>query len=88
MDPKRDTPALMKKYVKYFNASARGLIIPDAQLREAAAGWGVGYEYVDEKDGEYQVNHTTGTYLVDRDGNRRVVWDYLQLTTNPQRVAQ
>ena len=88
VDPRRDTPALMKKYVKYFNASARGLIIPDTQLPKAAAGWGVGYQYVDEKDGEYQVNHTTGTYLVDRVGNRRLVWDYLQLTTNPQRVAQ
>lgn len=88
VDPKRDTPALMNAYVSYFSTSARGLIMPQAQLREAAAGWGVGYQYVDVKGGDYQVNHTTGTYLVDRDGHRRVVWDYSQVTTNPQRVAQ
>ncbi|MGM9319656.1 SCO family protein [Deinococcus aquaticus] len=88
VDPKRDTPALMNEYVTYFSASARGLIIPEAQLRQAAEGWGVGYQYVDVKGENYQVNHTTGTYLVDRAGNRRVVWDYTQLTTNPQRVAQ
>ncbi|GGL14523.1 SCO family protein [Deinococcus radiotolerans] len=88
VDPKRDTPALMNEYVTYFSARARGLIIPEERLRGAAAGWGVGYQYVDTPGGAYQVNHTTGTYLVDREGRRRVVWDYYQLTTNPQRVAQ
>ncbi|GGM58365.1 hypothetical protein GCM10008956_37480 [Deinococcus arenae] len=88
VDPKRDTPALMNEYVSYFSAGARGLILPEAALRAAAAGWGVGYQYVDVEGGEYQVNHTTGTYLVDRTGARRVVWDYSQVTTNPQRVAQ
>ena len=28
----------------------------------------------------YQVDHTTGVYLVDREGRRRVVWDSTQLT--------
>ena len=88
VDPKRDTPALMNEYVTYFNPSARGLIIPEEPLREAAAGWGVGYQYVPSAGGAYDVNHTTGTYLVDRAGHRRVVWDYSQVTTNPQRVAQ
>ncbi|MVN88920.1 redoxin domain-containing protein [Deinococcus sp. HMF7620] len=80
VDPKRDTPAELRTYVRYFSANARGLVIPASQLRDAAAAWGVGFEYsnVTAPD-RYDVNHTTGVYLVDREGQRRVVWDYTQL---------
>ncbi|MBZ9752882.1 SCO family protein [Deinococcus sp. HMF7604] len=80
VDPKRDTPAELRTYVRSFSANARGLVIPAAQLRQAAAAWGVGFEYsnVTAPD-RYDVNHTTGIYLVDREGQRRVVWDYTQL---------
>ena len=88
VDPKRDTISKLNEYVKYFNPYARGMIIPEPQLTEAAKAWGVGYQYVDAKGLDYQVNHTTGTYLVDADGNRRLVWDYSQVTTDTARVAQ
>ena len=88
VDPKRDTVSKLNEYVKYFNPHAKGMIIPEPQLTEAAKAWGVGYQYVDAKGLDYQVNHTTGTYLVDADGNRRLVWDYSQVTTDTARVAQ
>lgn len=89
VDPKRDTVSKLNEYVKYFNPQARGMIIPEPQLAEGAKAWGVGYQYVDVKGPlEYQVNHTTGVYLVHARGRLRLVWDYTQVTTNPERVAQ
>lgn len=88
VDPKRDTVDKLKEYVKYFNPQAKGMIIPEPQLTEAAKAWGVGYQYVDATGLDYQVNHTTGTYLVDARGNRRLVWDYSQVTSDPARIAQ
>ena len=89
VDPKRDTVSKLNEYVKYFNPQAKGMIIPEPQLSQAAKAWGVGYQYVDVKGlQDYQVNHTTGTYLVDREGKRRLVWDYTQVTSNPERLAQ
>lgn len=80
VDPKRDTPAEMGSYVRYFSPDARGLVIPQPQLRQMAAAWGIGFEYTNVKaPDQYDVNHTTGIYLVDPDGQRRVVWDYTQL---------
>ncbi|MFC6803650.1 SCO family protein [Deinococcus caeni] len=80
VDPGRDTPAELRSYVRYFSPDARGLVIPKTPLRQAAAAWGVGFEYSNVKAPDrYDVNHTTGVYLVDKEGNRRVVWDYTQL---------
>lgn len=87
VDPARDTAREMREYVRFFSSSARGLVIPEPQLRETAAAWGVGYEYTDITGPQtYQVNHTTGVYLVDPQGQQRVVWDISQLT-NTARIA-
>lgn len=88
VDPQRDTAAKLREYVRYFSSSARGLVIPEPQLTRAAADWGVGYQY-SEVNGprEYQVSHTTGIYLVDASGMRRVVWDYTQLNELDRMVS-
>lgn len=89
VDPKRDTTAKMKEYVTYFDPTGRGLLIPEPQLTKAAAAWGAGYTYSDVKGPtDYQVNHTTGVYLVDARGDLRLVWDYTQVTTDAARIAQ
>lgn len=87
VDPARDTVPKLREYVRFFSPSARGLIIPEPQLRKTAAAWGVGYEYTDITGPQaYQVNHTTGVYLIDPQGEQRVVWDISQLT-NTARIA-
>ena len=30
--------------------------------------------------GGYQINHTSATFLIDAAGNKRLLWDYTQLT--------
>jgi len=89
VDPKRDTTAKMKTYVTYFDPTGRGVVIPEPQLTKIAAAWGAGYTYSDVKGpADYQVNHTTGVYLVDAQGHLRLVWDYTQVTTDAARIAQ
>lgn len=80
VDPKRDKPERLKSYVSYFG-NAIGLHITEPKLSKIAKTYGVGYQYVDVKNAEeYQVNHTTATYLIDSTGKKRVLWDYTQLS--------
>ncbi|MFC3919595.1 SCO family protein [Deinococcus metalli] len=66
VDPRRDTAAGLKQYVEYFSVGARGLRVPEAQLKQTVRAWGADVQYVDVKGPrDYQVNHTTGVYLVD-----------------------
>ena len=89
VDPKRDTVAGINEYVKFFNPQAKGMRIPEPQLTETAKAWGAGYRYTESKGPrEYEVSHTTGTYLVDKAGKLRLVWDYTQVSSDTQRVAQ
>ena len=78
VDPARDTPARMHDYVSYFG-KATGLVIPEPKLSEVARAYGVGYEKVELKGADYQINHTPATYLVDSAGKLRVLWDNTQM---------
>lgn len=79
VDPKRDPPKRLKEYISYFG-NAIGLHIKEPKLGQLAKTYGVGYQYVDVKSAkDYQVNHTTATYLIDSAGIKRVLWDYTQL---------
>lgn len=81
LDPARDDVDKLREYVTFFSPSAKGVFIPEPALADAAAAWGVGYQKSDVKNAAtYQVDHTSGVYLVDREGRRRVVWDSTQLT--------
>jgi protein SCO1/2 len=81
LDPARDDVKKLREYVTFFSPSARGVFIPEPALADTAAAWGVGYQKAAVKnETAYQVDHTTGVYLIDREGRRRVVWDYTQLT--------
>lgn len=86
IDPARDTPARLGEYVSYFGPGT-GLHIPEPALGEAARAYGVGYQKVDVKGAEYQMNHTTATYLIDAAGKVRLLWDYTQLPQVPRVVS-
>ncbi|MFC4639014.1 SCO family protein [Deinococcus hohokamensis] len=77
VDPERDTPARLGAYVTYFG-EARGVNVPD--LAKVARAYGVGYQKAEVRGADdYQINHTTATYLIDARGRLRVLWDYTQL---------
>ena len=79
VDPQRDTPKQLKSYLSFFG-TATGVNIPEPELKKVALSYGAGYNKADVKGpDEYQINHTTATYLIDREGKIRLIWDYTQL---------
>lgn len=80
IDPGRDTPAQLRSYVSFFGA-AQGVNVPEPQLTGVARRYGAGYSKANIKSPtDYQMNHTTATYLIDRRGQLRLLWDYTQLS--------
>ncbi|BDP42346.1 SCO family protein [Deinococcus aetherius] len=79
VDPQRDMPARLKEYVEFFG-KATGVQVPEPDLSRVARAYGVAYQKADVKGPDnYQINHTTGTYLIDSAGKLRLLWDYTQL---------
>jgi protein SCO1/2 len=79
VDPARDTPGRLNEYASYFGKEGVGVHSPEPQLATVAQAYGVGYQKADVRGADYQINHTTATYLIDAQGNLRVLWDYTQL---------
>ena len=87
IDPERDTVPKIRDYVRYFGPSVIGLRAAPAGLKEIAGAFGVAYAKADVNGADYQMNHTTATYLIDREGRMRLVWDYTALNAY-ERVAR
>lgn len=70
VDPKRDTPALLGDYARYFNPRFVAGTAEPAAISEMAADWGVAFAESRVGDGamEYTVDHSTSSYLVDKQG--------------------
>lgn len=66
VDPERDTPEAIGRYVAHFHEDFRGGTIPDVDaLRQTAAAWGAGFRYVPVEGGlGYTVDHTTDAIVV------------------------
>ncbi|MEO6699272.1 MAG: SCO family protein [Paraperlucidibaca sp.] len=70
IDPARDTPELLQKYVSYFSPSIVGLTGTSAAIAAVAKQYGV---YVSVQGNE--VSHSDYLYLIDRDGRVRRLYD-------------
>lgn len=69
LDPERDTPQLLAKYVPAFDPSFLGLHGDAQSILRAARAFGVNYSKVPEKRGGYTVDHSDGTYLIGPHGH-------------------
>ena len=72
VDPDRDTPELMKQYVKQFHPDFIGLTDTTGgnDIALAKQLWRIISAKADIKsDKLYNVDHTSGTYLLDKQGN-------------------
>jgi protein SCO1 len=82
VDPKRDTAAMMKNYVPYFDSSFIGLTGTESQINEAVKAYGAYYELVRDSHGNpdsYTVNHSAITYLISPDGKWKLLYNFDQL---------
>jgi protein SCO1 len=76
MDPDRDTPELALRYARQFDASFLGVTGTDDELDALKKRWSIAaYPESDPRDGPYSVAHPAHTFVVDRQGRLRVLFD-------------
>lgn len=73
VDPERDTPELLSKYVPSFDPRFLGLVGDKAATEKIAKEFRVFYQKVPGKEpGRYTVDHTAGSYVFDPQGRLRL----------------
>lgn len=75
VDPGRDDPERLERYVASFNPTFRGVTGDPETLERIATTYGVFFARGDDtSDGGYNVDHTASLLGIDTDGKLRVVW--------------
>jgi protein SCO1/2 len=73
LDPERDTPELLSKYVPSFDPRFLGLVGDKAATEKIAKEFKVFYQKVPGKQpGSYTIDHTAGSYAFDPQGRIRL----------------
>jgi protein SCO1/2 len=73
VDPERDTPELLAKYVPAFDPRFLGLAGSVAETEQVAKQFKAFYQKVPGKtSGSYTVDHTAGSYIFDPQGRIRL----------------
>jgi protein SCO1/2 len=78
VDPERDTPEVLKQYVPSFNPAFLGLYGDAEATARAAKEFKVFYQKQPVKNGGYSVDHSAGTFVLDREGRLRLFAQYGQ----------
>lgn len=84
VDPERDTPETLKRYLSSFSPRISGLSGSPEQVQAAIKAFRVYSKKVPLKDGDYTMDHTSVVYLMDRNG---VFVAPLNLKRDPKDVA-
>lgn len=85
VDPERDTPEVLKGYVRNFDPSFVALRGTPEQTLATAKAFKIFYEKVPGKTpGGYTVNHTAASYLFDPQGRVRL---YVRYGSGPEALA-
>lgn len=73
VDPERDTPELLSKYVPAFDSRFLGLRGDEAETKKIAKDYKVYYQKVPGKEpGSYSMDHSAGLYIYDTQGRIRL----------------
>lgn len=77
VDPARDTPEVLKAYVRSFGDDIVALHGSDEEIKVAAKQFKVFYNKVPGKtEGSYTIDHTAGSYVLDAAGRVRLFTRY------------
>jgi len=73
VDPERDTADALHQYITAFDPRFVGLTGTPEQIRQAADSFKVFYAKVPREDGDYTMDHTAAFFLLDGQGDARVL---------------
>ena len=87
IDPERDTPEVVKEYVKNFHPRLMGLTGSAGEIATIARAYRVYYKKTASSgaSGDYELDHSTTIYLMDPEGRFRKHFGY---TTDAKGLAQ
>lgn len=86
VDPKRDTPVLLARYVRYFNGNFIGVTGAVEQLRLLTRALGVAFSYdPPDQSGNYSVDHSSVIFVINPDGEEHAIFTPPML---PTRMAE
>jgi protein SCO1/2 len=75
VDPKRDSPALLKQYIGYFDPTFVGLTGSEEELEEVSEKYMARFRTRESSSAVgYFVDHTTFMYLIDTQGKVRYLF--------------
>jgi protein SCO1 len=72
VDPERDTPEVLARYVTAFHPSFLGLYGDATATARAAKAFKIFYRKQPLEGGGYTVDHSAGTFILDRQGRLRL----------------
>lgn len=85
VDPQRDTPEVMAKYVAHFAPDFVGLSGTQAETDEFIRTWNLAVECGEvNPDGSYSVGHPASAWVLDLQGRQRL---HVPFEATPQQVA-
>ncbi len=74
VDPRRDTAAVLKRYVGNFGPQFVGLRGDQAELTRLSKRYRIAYHYEKpDRYGNYEVDHSSAVFVFDRDGQARLL---------------
>jgi len=86
LDPARDTPTVLARYVSAFDPGFVGVTGKDAQLKHLTSQLGVHYERSPGgSDGDYQLTHSAAVFLFNPQGRYQALFSAPQ---DPEKIAR
>ena len=69
VDPERDTPDALRRYVEYFGTGITGVTGDAGEIEQLTSALGIYHEKAETATGDYTVNHSTAVLVVDDDAS-------------------
>jgi len=76
VDPERDTPEMLRRYVPSFNPAFLGLYGDAEATARTAKEFKIFFQKQPLPGGGYSVDHSAGTYILDQQGRLRLLAQY------------
>jgi protein SCO1/2 len=90
VDPQRDNPETLARYVTSFDPSFVGLTAPKPAMDQTVLAYGASYEMVagpTNEPNDYSVNHSAYAYLVNPSGKLELLYGNEKLAEVPKMVS-